>query len=128
MCYSSTRNLHYRVVQLNFNPEIEVLYFICCLRYFFLILVGHLSNSIKDTLISGVKSNWTSLYREDFPSNRFFELSHRYVIPIHIQICIISAFPTRLQQRSRGLRRQLRLLIGRRGRSDSDLREQRFGR
>ena len=39
-CYNS---YVYRVVQLNFTPEIEV--FICCLRDLFL-LVRHLSNSI----------------------------------------------------------------------------------
>ena len=37
-------------------------YFTCCLRSLFLFLVCHLSNSIYNTSISGVKSSCTSLY------------------------------------------------------------------
>ena len=37
-------------------------YFKCCLRDIFRFLVWHLSNSIKNVSISGVKSSWTSLY------------------------------------------------------------------
>ena len=37
-------------------------YFICCLKHLFLFLVGHHSNSIWNTSISGVKSSCTSLY------------------------------------------------------------------
>ena len=36
-------------------------YFKSCLRNLFLLIVGHLSNSIKTTSISGVQSSWTSL-------------------------------------------------------------------
>ena len=37
-------------------------YFICCRRDLFLFLVRHLSNSIWNTSISGVKSSRTTLY------------------------------------------------------------------
>ena len=49
----------YRVVQLNFTPEIEV--FDMLLRDIFLFLVWHLSNSINSTCTSGVTSSWTFL-------------------------------------------------------------------
>ena len=56
------------VDQLNFATDIE--YFICCLRDVFLFLVWHLSNSISNTSVSGVKYRWTTLYKVDWSLDR----------------------------------------------------------
>ena len=50
----------YRVVQLDFTTEVEVFYMM--FDRSLSILVGHLSNSIWNTSISGVKLSWTTLY------------------------------------------------------------------
>ena len=51
------RDIEHRVAQLNLTPEIEVFYMAFLDQ--FLLLVWHLSNSIWNTSISGVKSIWT---------------------------------------------------------------------
>ena len=52
----------YRLVQMNFLQKFN--YFKCFLRDHFQVLVQHLSNSIYNAFISGVKSSWTSLQTE----------------------------------------------------------------
>ena len=49
----------YRVVQLDFTPEIEV--FLCCLGGVLVKIGWDLSYNTQNTSISGVKSSWTTL-------------------------------------------------------------------